>query len=268
MRRCRRRSATPAGVGVTSSGCARRDPSWPADPGRIRARRVYGREDGPFDLPKMREKHLSFAQVSDIFGFRLVVATLPECYLALGVLHQLYKPVPKGASRTTSRSRRPTATSRCTPPWSARWAPRSSSRSAPPRCTRWPRPASPRTGCTRPAGSEAPDTRPDTSIWARCGCSRWSTSRARRVIQAEFLEHVKIDLFPSRSMSSRRSPRSCAAAAAPRRWTSPMRSTRAWAITAWPRASTASRWRCAPRCPRAIRSRSSPRPRPGPIRPG
>ena len=42
----------------------------------------------------MREKHLSFAQVNDIFGFRVVVQTLPECYLALGVLHQLYKPLP------------------------------------------------------------------------------------------------------------------------------------------------------------------------------
>ena len=42
----------------------------------------------------MREKHPSFAQVNDIFGFRIVVPTLPECYLALGVLHQLYKPVP------------------------------------------------------------------------------------------------------------------------------------------------------------------------------
>jgi len=43
---------------------------------------------------KMDEKRLSFAQVNDIFGFRVVVKTLPECYLALGVLHQLYKPVP------------------------------------------------------------------------------------------------------------------------------------------------------------------------------
>ncbi|MEO7008346.1 MAG: TGS domain-containing protein, partial [Caldimonas sp.] len=33
-------------------------------------------------------------QVNDIFGFRIVVATLPECYLAMGVLHQLYKPLP------------------------------------------------------------------------------------------------------------------------------------------------------------------------------
>jgi GTP pyrophosphokinase/guanosine-3',5'-bis(diphosphate) 3'-pyrophosphohydrolase len=56
---------------------------------------IYGREKTLYSIyRKMREKHLSFAQVSDVFGFRIVVATLPECYLALGVLHQLYKPVP------------------------------------------------------------------------------------------------------------------------------------------------------------------------------
>jgi guanosine-3',5'-bis(diphosphate) 3'-pyrophosphohydrolase len=56
---------------------------------------VFGREKTLFSIyRKMREKHLSFAQVNDIFGFRIVVATLPECYLALGVLHQLYKPMP------------------------------------------------------------------------------------------------------------------------------------------------------------------------------
>ncbi len=43
---------------------------------------------------KMREKHAGFAQVSDLFGFRVVVPTLNDCYLALGILHQLYKPVP------------------------------------------------------------------------------------------------------------------------------------------------------------------------------
>jgi len=56
---------------------------------------IYGREKTLYSIyAKMREKHLSFAQVSDIFGFRIVVGTLPECYLALGVLHQLMKPVP------------------------------------------------------------------------------------------------------------------------------------------------------------------------------
>jgi GTP diphosphokinase / guanosine-3',5'-bis(diphosphate) 3'-diphosphatase len=43
---------------------------------------------------KMREKHSGFTSVNDIFGFRLVVPELKDCYLALGVLHQLYKPVP------------------------------------------------------------------------------------------------------------------------------------------------------------------------------
>ena len=56
---------------------------------------VYGREKTLYSIyQKMRDKHLTFAQVNDIFGFRIVVATLPECYLAMGVLHQLYKPLP------------------------------------------------------------------------------------------------------------------------------------------------------------------------------
>ncbi|RDH94953.1 RelA/SpoT family protein [Caldimonas thermodepolymerans] len=56
---------------------------------------IHGREKTLYSIyTKMREKHLSFAQVNDIFGFRIVVSTLQECYLALGVLHQLYKPMP------------------------------------------------------------------------------------------------------------------------------------------------------------------------------
>ena len=56
---------------------------------------VMGREKTAFSIyQKMREKHGSFATVSDIFGFRIITKTLPECYLALGVLHQMYKPVP------------------------------------------------------------------------------------------------------------------------------------------------------------------------------
>ena len=56
---------------------------------------ISGREKTLYSIyRKMRQKHLSFAQVNDIFGFRIVVATLPECYLALGVLHQIYKPMP------------------------------------------------------------------------------------------------------------------------------------------------------------------------------
>ena len=56
---------------------------------------VFGREKTLISIyKKMREKHLTFAQVNDIFGFRIVVATLSECYVAMGVLHQLFKPLP------------------------------------------------------------------------------------------------------------------------------------------------------------------------------
>jgi len=56
---------------------------------------VHGREKTLYSIyKKMTDKHLTFAQVSDIFGFRIVVSDLPQCYLGLGVLHQLYKPQP------------------------------------------------------------------------------------------------------------------------------------------------------------------------------
>ncbi len=57
--------------------------------------KISGREKTLYSIyHKMREKHLSFAQVNDIFGFRIVVSTLFECYIAMGVLHQLFKPLP------------------------------------------------------------------------------------------------------------------------------------------------------------------------------
>jgi guanosine-3',5'-bis(diphosphate) 3'-pyrophosphohydrolase len=57
--------------------------------------KLSGREKTVYSIyRKMREKHAGFAEVSDVFGFRIIVPTQPECYLALGVLHQLYKPVP------------------------------------------------------------------------------------------------------------------------------------------------------------------------------
>ena len=43
---------------------------------------------------KMQEKHISFSEVLDIYGFRIVVLDVASCYLALGALHTLYKPFP------------------------------------------------------------------------------------------------------------------------------------------------------------------------------
>ena len=57
--------------------------------------RIIGREKTLYSIyRKMDLKHLSFAQVTDIYGFRIVLDSLTECYTALGVLHQLYKPLP------------------------------------------------------------------------------------------------------------------------------------------------------------------------------
>jgi guanosine-3',5'-bis(diphosphate) 3'-pyrophosphohydrolase len=56
---------------------------------------VMGREKHLYGIyRKMREKQLSFSQVLDIYGFRIVVKDKPSCYLALGALHALYPPVP------------------------------------------------------------------------------------------------------------------------------------------------------------------------------
>jgi len=56
---------------------------------------VSGREKHLYSTyRKMVEKHLSFSEVHDIYGFRVVVKTIPDCYLALGALHALYKPIP------------------------------------------------------------------------------------------------------------------------------------------------------------------------------
>ncbi|HKO87855.1 MAG TPA: bifunctional (p)ppGpp synthetase/guanosine-3',5'-bis(diphosphate) 3'-pyrophosphohydrolase [Burkholderiales bacterium] len=56
---------------------------------------VTGREKHIYSIyKKMLEKSLSFSEVLDIYGFRVIVKDISGCYLALGVLHGLYKPVP------------------------------------------------------------------------------------------------------------------------------------------------------------------------------
>ncbi|WP_144635743.1 RelA/SpoT family protein [Bordetella genomosp. 13] len=56
---------------------------------------VTGREKTLYGIyRKMLDQKKSFSEVLDIYGFRVIVHTLPECYLALGTLHQLYRPVP------------------------------------------------------------------------------------------------------------------------------------------------------------------------------
>ena len=56
---------------------------------------VGGREKNLYSIyRKMQDKNLSFSKVLDIYGFRVVVKDVPSCYVALGALHQLYNPIP------------------------------------------------------------------------------------------------------------------------------------------------------------------------------
>jgi len=56
---------------------------------------VSGREKTIYSVyRKMREKRYTFAQVFDIYGVRVLVADKARCYEAMGVLHELYKPIP------------------------------------------------------------------------------------------------------------------------------------------------------------------------------
>lgn len=56
--------------------------------------RVVGRIKSPFSIyRKMSEKGRSFNEVMDVFGFRIVTRSMKDCYYALGVVHGLYKPM-------------------------------------------------------------------------------------------------------------------------------------------------------------------------------
>jgi len=57
--------------------------------------RIFGREKGIYSIyRKMQEKRLPFKEVMDVFAVRIVVSDVDSCYRALGVVHNLYKPVP------------------------------------------------------------------------------------------------------------------------------------------------------------------------------
>src|SRR3954468_3013622 len=56
---------------------------------------VHGREKHVYSTyRKMIEKHLTFSEVHDIFGIRVIVKDVPTCSLGMGPLHGLFKPIP------------------------------------------------------------------------------------------------------------------------------------------------------------------------------
>ncbi len=53
--------------------------------------RVSGREKSPFSIwKKLQRKSVGFAQLSDIYAFRVVMSNVDECYRALGIMHRAW----------------------------------------------------------------------------------------------------------------------------------------------------------------------------------
>ena len=109
---------------------------------------------------KMRGKELDFSSLYDVRAFRVIVPDVKTCYTVLGLVHNIWTPIPKEFDDYISRPSR-TVTSRCT-----RWSMpktnvRSKCRSARKRCTTSPSTALPLTGATRKRAdrtSRAPST--------------------------------------------------------------------------------------------------------------
>ena len=56
---------------------------------------VLGREKHVYSIyQKMRKKGRSLSEIVDVYGFRIIVENPDDCYRALGVVHQIYKPMP------------------------------------------------------------------------------------------------------------------------------------------------------------------------------
>lgn len=55
---------------------------------------VFGREKHLYSIyDKMRSKKKSFAEIMDVYAFRIIVDSVDTCYRVLGIVHNLYKPV-------------------------------------------------------------------------------------------------------------------------------------------------------------------------------
>jgi len=55
---------------------------------------VFGREKHLYSIyDKMRSKRRSFAEIMDVYAFRIIVDSVDTCYRVLGTVHNLYKPV-------------------------------------------------------------------------------------------------------------------------------------------------------------------------------
>ena len=159
---------------------------------------------------KMFIHNKEFEEIYDVYALRIIVDTVAECYNALGVIHDMYHPLPNRFKGLYLNPPSRTATSRCTPPcWDMRES-RSRCRSAPARCTTPPSTASPPTGSTR-RGFRAPTS------WRSGlpGCASCSRASGIRRTRSTCYGTSRASCCPRRSLSS--PPRETSSACPPAR---------------------------------------------------
>ena len=148
---------------------------------------------------KLKRQKIELEQVYDFIALRIVTEGVKDCYAALGIIHQTWSPVPgphQGLHRDAAAQRLPVAAHL------GDQRARHAVRGADPhrsRCTAWRRKASRRTGSTR-KGASAISATSATS----CGCASCSSGSRRCRDPQEFIQNLKIELYPKRSTPSRR----------------------------------------------------------------
>ena len=157
---------------------------------------IFGREKTLYSIyRKMREKHLSSRRSTTSSAFASSSARCPSATWRSACCTSCTSRC-RAASRTTSRSRRPTATSRCTRRWSARSA-RARRVPDPHRADARGRREGHRRALALQGARRRPGARPARrSAWARMWLQSLLDIQDETRDAGEFLEHVKIDLFP------------------------------------------------------------------------
>ena len=224
---------------------------------------VYGREKTMYGVyRKMIEKKLSFSQVLDVYGFRIVVPDHPSCYLTLGALHALFKPVSSKFKDYIAipkingyQSLHTTVLGPFGTPVEFQIRTQDMHRVAESGvAAHW----------LYKNLEDGSDLQPNTHQWLQSLLEIQNQTGDA----AEFLEHIKVDLFPETVYVF--TPKSkiitLPRGATPIDFAYQIHT--ASATPASRRASTASCRRCAPSCSRATWSTSSRRRRRGPIRTG
>ncbi len=157
--------------------------------------RVEGRQKQPYSVwRKMERKSIAFEQLSDIFGFRVVVKSVEDCYRAIGVVHTKWPTVPgrfKDYISTPKENDYRSIHTTVVGPGGQRVELQVRTAGDAGDC---PATASPRMCSTRTGAS------PIAKVWrARAapinGCSARSSFSARADSPEEFLEHTKLELF-------------------------------------------------------------------------